>query len=306
MVSSSVRSACAAWFLLCSACLLWIPGAASAQNPASYKGIQKDDFMRRWLVLGPIPIVPDSDSKPNEESQKKAFATDWLAPHGGEMRIVPSLDAALTISGKSCRWQAVESNAETVSLENLFGKPNYVVAYVASEIVMPEAASVLLALGSDDGVKVWLNGEKVHDHWVLRGLKKDEDLVPLKLRKGANRLLLKVQNGEGGWGFICRVPDNQVLEEKVVDSALKGDLTSLEQIAGQGINLNGKPKYGMTALRAAQIHGHEDVSRWLISKGARASFPMPTQEQLVDSGDPGGLYGQIRLWSGSSDGDSRG
>ena len=198
MVSSSV-SKHAVRFSLCSACLLWILGTALAQNPASYQGIQKGDFMKRWLVLGPIPITPDSASKPDEEFQKKAFATDWLASHGGETGIVPTSSATLTISGKSYRWQAVESNADTVGLENLFGKPNYVVAYVASEIVMPEAASVLLALGSDDGVKVWLNGETVHDHWVLRGLKKDEDLVPLKLRKGANRLLLKVQNGEGGW-----------------------------------------------------------------------------------------------------------
>ena len=34
---------------------------------------------------------------------------------------------------------------------------------------MPEAASALLALGSDDGVRVWLNGEKVHDHWGCVG-----------------------------------------------------------------------------------------------------------------------------------------
>ena len=53
-------------------------------------------------------------------------------------------------------------------------------------------------------------------------------------------------------------------------------------IAGQGINLNAKPKYGMTALHAARIHGHEDVSRWLVSKGADANVPMPPKEQLVD------------------------
>ena len=282
MVLSSVLSRRAS-FLLCCATLLWIPRAASGQNPARYEGIQKGEFMRRWLVLGPIPITPDTASKPDEEFQKKAFATDWLAPHGGEAGTAPSLSAPLTISGKSFRWQAVESNGDAVSLENLFGKPNYVVAYAASEIVMPEAASVLLALGSDDGVKVWLNGEKVHDQWVLRGVETDADLVPLQLKKGPNRLLLKVQNAEQGWGFVCRVPSNQVLEERVIDSALKGDLRSLEGIAGQGINLNAKSKYGLTALHAAQIHGHEDVARWLLSKGADATLPMPPKEQLVDA-----------------------
>src|SRR5688572_30769783 len=94
-------------------------------------------------------------------------------------------------------------------------------------------------------------GTKVHDRWVLRGVETDADLVPLQLKKGPNRLLLKIQNAEAGWGFICRVPSKQLLEEKVVDSALKGDLESLQLIAAQGINLNAKPKYGMTALHAA-------------------------------------------------------
>jgi hypothetical protein len=102
----------------------WVPIAALAQNPASYKGIQRDEFMRRWLVLGAIPITSDPTSKPDEEAQKKAFGTDWLTPHGGETGIVPSLKAELTISGKPYRWQAVESSGDPVSLESLYGKPD--------------------------------------------------------------------------------------------------------------------------------------------------------------------------------------
>jgi len=118
---------------------------------------------------------------------------------------------------------------------------------------------------------------------VWRGVETDADLLPLQLKKGSNRLLLKVQNAEQGWGFVCRVPSNQVLEERVIDSASKGDLRALEGIADQGINLNAKSKYGLTALHAAQIHGHEDVGRWLISKGADATLPLPAKEQLVDA-----------------------
>ena len=39
----------------------------------------------------------------------------------------------------------------------------------------------------------------------------------------------------------------------------------------------------MTALQAARIHGYEDVSRWLVSKGADANVPMLPKEQLVDA-----------------------
>src|SRR5262249_50183003 len=179
-MSLSNKQCLAASLLFCLASAFWIPVAGFAQNPAIYQGIQKNEFMKQWLVLGPIPIAPQSVSSPDEDSQKKAFGTDWLGPVGGETRIAPDLSAAITISGKTYHWQAVKSSGEAVSLESLFGKPNYAVAYAACDIIMPEAATQLLSIGSDDGVKIWLNGEKVHDHWALRGLEKDDDLVRLK------------------------------------------------------------------------------------------------------------------------------
>src|SRR5678815_6182954 len=117
MVPSAFRRGNLVRLWLGVVCLLGLPAATLAQNPASYNEIQKDAFMRRWLVLGEIPIAPDSVSKPDEESQKKAFSTDWLAPHGGEAGIVPSLSAELTIFGKAYRWQAVESRGDPVRLE---------------------------------------------------------------------------------------------------------------------------------------------------------------------------------------------
>ena len=101
MVSSSFRRGHFVRLWLGFVCLLGIP--ALAQNPASYEGIKKDDFMRRWLVLEPIPITAESSSKPDEEAQKKAFEKDWLGPYGGETRIAPSLNRELAISGKSYR-----------------------------------------------------------------------------------------------------------------------------------------------------------------------------------------------------------
>ena len=74
MISSAFRRGQFVRLWLSVVCLLGVPAATLAQNPASYKGIQKDAFMRRWLVLGAIPIASESASKPDEESQKKAFA----------------------------------------------------------------------------------------------------------------------------------------------------------------------------------------------------------------------------------------
>lgn len=70
---------------------------------------------------------------------------------------------------------------------------------------MPEATEAWLGLGSDDGVKIWLNGELVYDKWVRRISRLDDDVVALPLRAGANRLLLKIQNATGDWSFVYRV-----------------------------------------------------------------------------------------------------
>src|SRR5262245_5101765 len=128
-MSFSKRQCLAASLLVCLEFAVWIPGVGFAQNPALYQGIQKNEFMKQWLVLGPIPIASQSVSSPDEDSQKKAFGTDWLAPVGGETRIAPDLNATITISGKTYHWQAVKSSDEAVSLESLYSKPNYVVAY---------------------------------------------------------------------------------------------------------------------------------------------------------------------------------
>jgi hypothetical protein len=62
-----------------------------------------------------------------------------------------------------------------------------------------------LGIGSDDGVKVWLNGELVHENWLHRGVVSDNDRVPVNFKKGKNQLVLKIQNALGPWGFCCRL-----------------------------------------------------------------------------------------------------
>src|SRR5207245_737772 len=75
-----------------------------------------------------------------------------------------------------------------------------------AEIEMPTASRAVLGLGSDDAVKVWLNGELVHTNWTLREFVADQDQVPIQLRQGRNRLLVKVYNGYNApWGFGCRL-----------------------------------------------------------------------------------------------------
>ena len=68
------------------------------------------------------------------------------------------------------------------------------------------ARDVVLRMGSDDGIKVWVNGQLAHFHEVGRAYRADADVAPARLIAGVNRIFVKVHNCTGGWGFGVAVP----------------------------------------------------------------------------------------------------
>jgi hypothetical protein len=86
----------------------------------------------------------------------------------------------------------------------------YVMAIIESEIEQ----EARLEMGSDDGLKAWLNGQVVHANNAMRGLTVGSDKATVTLRQGANTLLLKITQGGGDWKVCCRVrrPDGFALE----------------------------------------------------------------------------------------------
>ena len=78
-------------------------------------------------------------------------------------------------------------------------------AYLRTVLDSPRAQDVQLELGSDDALKVWLNGELIHTFAGVRGCERGQDKVSAQLKKGRNELLLKVVNGGGGWAACARV-----------------------------------------------------------------------------------------------------
>lgn len=86
--------------------------------------------------------------------------------------------------------------------------------YVRAAVWSEEPREARLEVGSDDAVKVWLNDRLVHEARVTRGHKPFQDKVPVRLESGWNRLLLKVVQVGGGWGFSCGVatPDGEAPE----------------------------------------------------------------------------------------------
>src|SRR6185503_9361024 len=130
-------------------------------------------------------------------------------------------------------------------------------------IELERATTWLFGMGSDDALKVWLNGKLVHENWVARSARMDDDLVELPMQKGKNRLLLKIQNGTGGWEFMCRPLGQAALVKKFVTAAGLGDLDQMKKLLDRGVKVDGADRRGLTAWQGAKIHGRKEAAEFL-------------------------------------------
>jgi hypothetical protein len=96
-----------------------------------------------------------------------------------------------------------------VDLVTLHGGESKVSAHVVTWVVSPKEQGALLAIGSDDGLVVWVNGERVHTSLVSRAYGSMQDRVPVHLKAGRNELLVKVMQGMGPWAVGARVLDRE-------------------------------------------------------------------------------------------------
>ncbi len=105
-------------------------------------------------------------------------------------------------------WQKIGGVSGVVNLATLVGGDN-AAAYLRTRLRSEGEQKAVLEIGSDDGVKVWLNDKVVHANNASRGVTPGQDKVAVTFNDGWNNLLVKVTNGGGDWGVCVRVADAQ-------------------------------------------------------------------------------------------------
>ena len=255
-----------------------------AQETAIYRDLKPDQFLKSWLVLKSIAIPHEPGRPPDEPAQKKSFAQDWLTEVGGETNIEPKPGMKVKIGDRNLEWQSVDSQTDIVDLTKGASPADFAIAYASAEIDMPEASKGVLGIGSDDAVKVWLNGKLIDENWAARACQTDDDCVPVEFQRGKNRLLLKVQNIQQDWSFICRLMSRKSQAQKLVTASWGGaDVDVLKTLLDQGLDVNARGVAGLTPLQAARLHGETEAVEYLKKRGADDKAEMPPISERVDA-----------------------
>lgn len=162
----------------------------------------------RWYVAGPFLPARKGD---REATYDTAFGPETVA------RIDPEHDFGEGLP----RWKFQEN---LVDGEPVVLFPGVSASYVGRTVWSPDARTVDLHLGSDDGFALFLNGEQVAARKVDRGVALDQDQVQLALRAGANTLVYKIINTGGPAGYAFAVEEAaHVLEGELPSALLEQD-----------------------------------------------------------------------------------
>jgi len=155
-----------------------------------------------WQVVGPF------------DNGEGMAGLDKLFPP--ETQAGKAIDLKAEYQGKHGKvtWKTIRPDATGyVDLAAYYGeKSRQTVTYLVCQVESPAEQEAELLLGSDDGVKIWVNGTLVHTSRLMRAAAPEQDRVQLRLRKGINPVLVKINNGEGPHGLYFTLRSEQELK----------------------------------------------------------------------------------------------
>jgi len=165
-----------------------------------------------FSASGPVPGPKIVDwlwmTAPTSKCGKDATKTDWLAEASGGEVTEEFVAAGRARAGQALgdlKWTAGKLGAGGDNINDLMVKlklapaaSNNIVSYAATHIYTP-GGKTNLHTGSDDAIKVWINGEVVQEKAVNRGASNYQEKKEITLKSGHNLILVAVYECTGGW-----------------------------------------------------------------------------------------------------------
>lgn len=116
------------------------------------------------------------------------------------------LKASYPAKGRDVSWQRITTRATDgfIDLGAALRPNSEAVAYALTFLDSQEDSRIALNVGSSGAFRLWVNGQKVLSEDRYNTPAPDQSRVAVRLRKGTNRVLLKVCQDTGPLGFFLR------------------------------------------------------------------------------------------------------
>ena len=143
-----------------------------------------------WMILGPF-------------DNQNGFNKKFIAENNFEASRKKAANAG------NLTWQPANDGQRDsfINLMNIFDHQNWSVAYGFLYIKSPDARDIQFRLGTNEAARLWLNDEEIWKYNSVRSAVFDGTLVRTRLKAGMNKVLIKVCNRGGEWGYYFRVTD---------------------------------------------------------------------------------------------------
>lgn len=158
----------------------------------------------KWTVIGPF-------DEP-EQGLCTYYYQDLLADYGSE-----SIISDTGLPDKVKKTSQIQAVDGMVDFGTKFPGKYHAVAYAFLEFE-GDGEERIFTMGSDDGLRVWVNGKLMVDDHVHRSIDPNSNSFRVISRKGKNRILVKVCQGTGEWGFTLKETNRQEHESFLAES----------------------------------------------------------------------------------------
>ncbi len=241
--------------------------AVSDNMEASFY-LSQEGAIGNWLMLGPL-----TDPSGTEPLQGHDY--DFL---NGEEDISPEKEERIEIDGEKYQWKIFSNENTVMVLHRQIGTLENVTVYFFCLLEVAQSGDYVFHVGSDDSVKIWLDGEKIHDIKEVRGIGETRDHVSAAMSKGQHRLLVKVDQHTGGWGLAFQVKDAQGNVPQDMKIVLPGEY-SHEEYADLLLEVTPLPLVSKNGKRQFRFHFSRmakpsDISSIIIAQEKGSEEPL--------------------------------
>jgi len=205
-----MKRALATLILGCTAFLSMVQAEQAATSLTRPKGatlpVDARGFIRRWLVLEPVPVP----GRLTESAVEEAVRSTTLS---GSMDSLPRDGEVVMLPNSSATWHALDTINYNLNLYHfawsLSKATSNVLFWVTTIVDSPrEMHGIRLAIGSNAASRWWLNGERVIALDDDRQTVIDDGVSRrMTLRKGRNVIRAAIVNGGGATDFCARFLD---------------------------------------------------------------------------------------------------